>query len=92
MPPSGPAHSRHAVFVGSDKGKEPQEGKRAARLGENLESVLLSRLRRETFQEEEVASCVNCGPEILEDNGCTVNAGSASVVTLTRGSQRPGGK
>lgn len=92
MPRPGPAHSRHAVFVGSATGKESQEGKRAARLGEDLESVLLRGLRRETFQEEEVANCVNCGPEILEDNGCTVLAGFASVMTLTRGSQRPGVK
>lgn len=49
-----------------------------------LQSVLSSRLRREAFQEEEVANCVNCGPEIVEDNGCKVTSGFPSAVTLAR--------
>ena len=81
---SGPVHIRHMVFVGSAKGKESWERKRAARLGENLQSVASHRLRRETFQEGEAANCVSHGPEIMEDAGCTV--------TLVRGSQRPSGK
>ena len=81
---SGPVHIRHMVFVGSAKGRESWERKRAARLGENLQSVASHRLRRETFQEKEVANCVSCGPEIMEEDGC--------MVTLARGSQRPSGK
>ena len=81
---SGPVHIRHMVFVGSAKGKESWERKRAARLGENLQSVASHRLRRETFQEGDAANCVSHGPEIMEDAGCTV--------TLVRGSQRPSGK
>ena len=81
---SGLVHIRHMVFVGSAKGKESWERKRAARLGENLQSVASHRLRRETFQEGEAANCVSHGPEIMEDDGCTV--------TLVRGSQKPSGK